>query len=337
MANISYGTLSISELDVYEMDGSSLLTTISTNGINTTTNIIAPNATISNAITFGDSSSQSSAFTSSYANRLSAILDDTTTTKLSINSGMTITNPNNNYFVKVAQGGLDTNNPEGITINSSPSYTTACNFNGDINMNANNITSLSSLNYNDGIKIQNGSNNASIISDENGNLDLYVNQTNTDGGLNIYNDNGAYITFYGDGIAINDATNSIVGTNSTGLTLNSDTSVTLNAPNLTSFGNINMNTNNITSLNTLTYSNAINISNEDCSLFTTQSGILTVQSNTLQTNPITSFGITDLNYSNIITSQSITFPILDTLPSIGSTAQGTMCFATDINNENHFM
>ena len=34
------------------------------------------------------------------------------------------------------------------------------------------------------------------------------------------------------------------------------------------FGNINMNANDITSLNTLTYSNGINISNEDCSLFT---------------------------------------------------------------------
>jgi hypothetical protein len=127
MANISYGTLSISELDVYEIDSSSLLTTISSTGINTTTNIIAPNATISNVITFGDNSSQSSAFTSSYANRLSAILDNTSITNLSINSGMTIINELNGFFVKVAQGGLDTNNPDGITINPAPTHTTACN------------------------------------------------------------------------------------------------------------------------------------------------------------------------------------------------------------------
>ena len=96
-------------------------------------------------------------------------------------------------------------------------------------MNNNNITSLGSLIYNNGINIQNGINNVNINSDEDGNLDLYVNKTNTDGGLNIYNENGAYMTFYGDGIAINDATNSIVGTNPTGLTLTSNNSITLNA------------------------------------------------------------------------------------------------------------
>ena len=251
--------------------------------------------------------------------------DSTSAIQINPNSitlgGDLLTDP---IYVEISgAGGLTTTRINGLDVNCS------------LDMNNNNITSLGSLIYNNGINIKNGINNVNINSDEDGNLDLYINKTNTDGGLNIYNENGAYMTFYGDGIAINDATNSIVGTNSTGLTLTSNNSITLNAP-IISIPNLVVTIPSDLILNSLTCSNGINISNEDCSLFTTQSGILTVQSNTLQTNPITSFGIADLNYTNIITSQSITFPILDTLPSIGSTSPGTICFAIDTNNESHF-
>jgi hypothetical protein len=69
---------------------------------------------------------------------------------LSISTGLKITNPSNNYYVDVAQGGLDTNNPLGITINSATGYTTACNFGGDIDMTSNNIIKCSSVSNSQG-------------------------------------------------------------------------------------------------------------------------------------------------------------------------------------------
>jgi hypothetical protein len=146
---------------------------------------------------------------------------------------------------------------------------------GNIDMNTNNITSLSNLTYNGGINIQNGLNNVNIISDEEGNLDLYVNKTNTDGGLNIYNYNGAYMTFYGDGIAINDATNSIVGTNPTGLTLTSDTLITLNAPTI-SIPNLVVNIPNNLTLDSLTYSSTISIQDNIFNSITSLNGSMTI-------------------------------------------------------------
>jgi hypothetical protein len=149
----------------------------------------------------------------------------------------------------------------GFALNSNTSISlNAPNLNsfGDFNMNTNNITSLDNLIYTNGIYIQNGSNSARIESDEGGNLDLYVNTTATNGGLNIYNENGAYMTFYGNGIAINDATNSIVGTNPTGLTLTSNNSITLNAPTIT-IPNLVVPIPSDLTLHSTTYSSGINI------------------------------------------------------------------------------
>lgn len=160
-------------------------------------------------------------------------------------------------------GGLTTTRINGLDVNCS------------LDTNNNNITSLGKLIYNNGINIQNGINNVNINSDEDGNLDLYVNKTNTDGGLNIYNENGAYMTFYGDGIAINDATNSIVGTNSTGLTLNSDTSITLNAPTI-SIPNLVITSVNDLTLTLLTYSSGINIQDNIYNSITSLNGSMTI-------------------------------------------------------------
>jgi len=174
--------------------------------------------------------------------------DSTSAIQINPNSitlgGNLLTDP---IYVEISGGGgLTTTRINGLDVNCS------------LDMNNNNITSLGSLIYNNGINIKNGINNVNINSDEDGNLDLYINKTNTDGGLNIYNENGAYMTFYGDGIAINDAINSIVGTNPTGLTLNSDTSITLNAP-IISIPNLVVTIPSDLILNSLTYSNGINI------------------------------------------------------------------------------
>jgi hypothetical protein len=177
--------------------------------------------------------------------------DSTSAIQINPNSitlgGNLLTDP---IYVEISGGGgLTTTRINGLDVNCS------------LDMNNNNITSLGSLIYNNGINIQNGINNVNINSDEDGNLDLYINKTNTDGGLNIYNENGAYMTFYGDGIAINDAINSIVGTNPTGLTLNSDTSITLNAP-IISIPNLVVTIPSDLILNSLTYSNGINIQDD---------------------------------------------------------------------------
>lgn len=177
--------------------------------------------------------------------------DSTSAIQINPNSitlgGDLLTDP---IYVEISgAGGLTTTRINGLDVNCS------------LDMNNNNITSLGSLIYNNGINIKNGINNVNINSDEDGNLDLYINKTNTDGGLNIYNENGAYMTFYGDGIAINDATNSIVGTNSTGLTLTSNNSITLNAP-IISIPNLVVTIPSDLILNSLTCSNGINIQDD---------------------------------------------------------------------------
>ena len=177
--------------------------------------------------------------------------DSTSAIQINPNSitlgGNLLTDP---IYVEISgAGGLTTTRINGLDVNCS------------LDTNNNNITSLGSLIYNNGINIKNGINNVNINSDEDGNLDLYVNKTNTDGGLNIYNENGAYMTFYGDGIAINDATNSIVGTNPTGLTLTSNNSITLNAP-IISIPNLVVTIPSDLILNLSTYSNGINIQDD---------------------------------------------------------------------------
>jgi hypothetical protein len=244
-------------------------------------------------------------------------------------------NPNS-----ITLGGYLTTTPIYVGISGKDGLTTTringLDVNCSLDMNNNDITSLGSLIYNNGINIQNGINNVNIISDEGGNLDLYVNKTNTNGGLNIYNENGAYMTFYGDGIAINDDTNSIIGRNSTGLILNSNTSITLNAPSI-NIPNLVVSIPSDLTLNSLTFSsNGINIQDSSCLLFTNQGGVLSVQSNNLQINPVTSFNIVDLNYITKITSQYIQFSLLDSLPNLQIIPYGTICFAIDTNNENHF-
>lgn len=149
--------------------------------------------------------------------------------------------------------GMSSNNNGDLSL-----YANVGNNGGSIQIENNFLCPMSFLN---GINITNGVNNARIISDNGGNLDVYVNTTATGGGFNIYNENGAYMTFYGDGISINDSTNSIVGrNNSSGLTLSSGNNpihltTTTGTINLTttdlSAGTINLNTIDTINLNAL--------------------------------------------------------------------------------------
>jgi hypothetical protein len=227
--------------------------------------------------------------------RIASVFNTSTSSNLSISSGLQITNPNNLYYVKVAEGGLDTNNPDGITINSAPTHTTACNFNGDINMNSYKISSILSQKFSQGIEITDYTTDAEISSNGSGLLSLSCSNNLT---LNVNN-------------------NSIVELTPAALTLIGTNGIIIDT----------------TSMN---FSNGINISDEDYSLYTSGGGFLTVLSNNLQNVPITHFNISDLIYSNSISSRYIQLPILETVPSITLTSPGTICFAIDINNEIHF-
>jgi hypothetical protein len=149
---------------------------------------------------------------------------------------------------------------------------------------------------------------------------------------------------FNQGINISDyTTDAEISSNGSGLlSLSCSNNLTLNVNNnsivkLTPASLTLIGTNGIiidtTSMN---FSNKINISDIDCSLYTDPGGFLTVKSNNLQDVPITYFNVSDLIYTNRITSQFIELPVLDTLPSIGSTSPGTICFVVDINNEIHF-
>ena len=255
--------------------------------------------------------------------RIAAVFNTSTSSNLSISSGLQITNPNNNYFVKVAQGGLDTNNPVGITINPAPTYTNACNFNGDINMNANKISNILNQKFSGGINISDSSTDAEIISNSSGllslecsnNLVMNVNNNSiiqlTPAALTLTGTNGIIIdttsmNFF-NGISINDATNSIVGTNSTGLTLNSNNSITLNAPTI-SIPNLIVTIPSDLTLNSLSYSSGINILDDinHCSI-TSYNG--TVNNSTMDININNGAIYTQLNLlaNNVVTPANLIF------------------------------
>jgi hypothetical protein len=215
-------------------------------------------------------------------------------------------NPNN-----ITLGGNLTSTPVYVVISGESGLTTTrhegLNVNCGLDINNNDIINIGSLIYNNGINIQNGLNNVNIISDEEGNLDLYINKTDTSGGLNIYNEYGSYMTFYGDGIAINDATNSIVGTNSTGLTLNSNNSITLNAPTI-NIPNLVITVPGDLTLDSLTYSNGINIlDNIYHTSITSYNG--TINNSTMDINVNNGYIYTQLNILsyNIVTSANLIF------------------------------
>jgi hypothetical protein len=159
---------------------------------------------------------------------------------------------------------LDTLNLSGNTINSF----------GKLDMNAQEIKSVSKQKFSVGIDISDATTDAQISSNNSGRLslgcsnDLIMNVNNnsivelTTASLNLTGNNGISIDTttmnFLNGIAINDTTNSIVGTTLTGLTLTSNTSISLNAPTI-SIPNLVVTIPSDLTLNSLTYSNGINI------------------------------------------------------------------------------
>jgi hypothetical protein len=132
--------------------------------------------------------------------RIASLFDTSTSTLLSISTGLKITNPSNNYYVDVAQGGLDTNNPLGITINPATGYTTACNFGGDIDMNSNDINNVNSLNSTAGNSLTiSSSNQTNMNSTDDFNINADINFIVNSNANVLFNSNGTFINTLGGG------------------------------------------------------------------------------------------------------------------------------------------
>jgi hypothetical protein len=254
-ANILTWNVGNNPLDFYTFNTYNGVALQIQNGGFFTPSAVMTTAQVNTDLTFGDSSVQSTGFTTALKNRLAPIFDNTTSTNLSISTGLTITNPVNSYFVSVAQGGLDTNNPQGITINPAPTYTTACNFGGNINMNSNDITNLNSISSatgnpmtlsSDDILYLNSGNNTQInaLSSFTATAGDNVILTATNDAMTLSADDDITLTSVSKGVLINGGTGD-AGVND----------ITLTTQNSTLVGNIVLNSGGDIQLTTDQYTN----------------------------------------------------------------------------------